>query len=58
MEYLLENAALRLQRITIDPHIQHFASDAFLAEKVLAARESAKQLETKLPSTAKFSIYF
>lgn len=40
--YLLENAALRLQRITIDPHTQHFASDAFLAEKVLAARESEK----------------
>ncbi|KAF7113428.1 hypothetical protein RHSIM_RhsimUnG0127300 [Rhododendron simsii] len=37
--YLLENAALRLQRITIDPQTQHFASDAFLADKVPAARE-------------------
>ncbi|KAG5539471.1 hypothetical protein RHGRI_019872 [Rhododendron griersonianum] len=38
--YLLENAALRLQRITIDPHLQHFASGFMLAEKVLAARET------------------
>lgn len=54
--YLLENAALRLQRITIDPHLQHFASGFMLAEKVLAARESAKQFETKLSSTAKLVI--
>ncbi|KAH7850337.1 hypothetical protein Vadar_031246 [Vaccinium darrowii] len=58
--YLVENAALRLQRITIDPHHQRFASGSrgFMpAEKVLAARESAKQLETKLPrSTAKLVI--
>ncbi|KAI8537354.1 hypothetical protein RHMOL_Rhmol09G0017400 [Rhododendron molle] len=54
--YLLENAASSLKRIIIDPHLQHCPVDFMFPKKVEAARESAKQLETKLPPPAKLVI--